>query len=86
MVLEAMACGTPVVAFECPGGINEIIEDGVNGWKVNPEDTRALAIAIKTALKTPLDSNLIRKSVQERFGVEKIVHEYEKVFLEVLNS
>ena len=86
VVLEAMACETPVVAFECPGGINEIIEDGVNGWKVSPEDTRALARAIETAMKTPLDTNLIRKSVQERFGVEKIVHEYEKVFLEVLNS
>ena len=86
MVLEAMACGTPVVAFECPGGINEIIEEGVNGWKVNPEDTSALARAIERAMKTPLDSNLIRKSVQERFGVEKIVHEYEKEFLEILNS
>ena len=86
VVLEAMACGTSVVAFECPGGINEIIEEGVNGWKVSPEDTRALARAIETAMKTPLDTNLIRKSVQERFGVEKIVHKYEKVFLEVLNS
>jgi len=84
-VLEAMACGIPVVAFECPGGINEIIEDGVNGWKVIPENTRALARAIETAMKTPLDSNLIRKCVQERFGVEKIVREYERVFLEVLN-
>ena len=86
VVLEAMACETPVVAFECPGGINEIIEDGVNGWKVRPEDTRALARAIETAMKTPLDSNLIRESVQERFGVKKIVHEYEEMFLEVLNS
>jgi len=84
--LEAMACGTSVVAFECPGGINEIIEEGVNGWKVSPEDTRALAGAIEIAIKTPLDSNLIQKSVQERFGVKKIVHEYEKMFLEVLNE
>ena len=86
VVLESMACGTPVVAFECPGGINEIIEEGINGWKVSPENTRALAGAIETAMKTPLDSNLIQKSVQERFGVKKIVHEYEMMFLEVLNS
>ena len=86
VVLEAMACGTPVVAFECPGGINEIIDDGVNGWKVRPEDTRALTRAIETAMETLLDSNLIRKYVQERFGVEKIVNEYETMFLEVLNS
>jgi len=86
VVLEAMACGTPVVAFECPGGINEIIEEGVNGWKVNLEDTSALARAIETAMKTQLDSNLIRKYVQERFGVKKIVQEYERAFLEVLNS
>lgn len=80
VVLEAMACGTPVVAFECPGGISEIIEEGVNGWKVNPGDTSALASAIEKAVKTPLDSNLIRKSVQERFGVEKMVREYESIF------
>jgi glycosyltransferase involved in cell wall biosynthesis len=34
VVLESLACGTPVLAFDCPGGTAEIIGDGRNGWLV----------------------------------------------------
>lgn len=48
VVLEALALGTPVVAFACPGG--SAVVDGVNGWLVPPEDVDALAARIGDAL------------------------------------
>lgn len=50
VVFEAMACGTPVVAFDV-GGIPDMVRPGVTGLLAPPEDVRALAAAIETVLK-----------------------------------
>jgi glycosyltransferase involved in cell wall biosynthesis len=50
VIVEAMACGTPVVATRCPSGPGEIIEDGTNGLLVPVDDARALAEAIVRVL------------------------------------
>ena len=42
-VLESLACGTPALAFDCPGGTGEILREGRNGWLVPAEDTGAMA-------------------------------------------
>jgi len=86
VVLEALVCGTPVVAFDCPGGIGEIIQDGLNGWKVERGNTTAFADTIERALATRWDRDLIKKSVEKKFGAEKIIAEYERVFVEVLGT
>ena len=86
VVLEALACGVPVVAFDCPGDIGEIIEDGVNGWKVDRGNTTAFADTIERALAARWDRDLIKKSVEKKFGAKKIIAEYERVFLEVLDE
>lgn len=52
VVLEALALGTPVVAFACPGG--SAVVDGVNGWTVPAGDVDALADRIAAALAGPL--------------------------------
>ncbi len=49
VVLEAMACGVPVIGSDT-GGIPEMIEDGATGWLVPPNDPAALAQAMNTAL------------------------------------
>src|SRR5262249_58972800 len=61
-VVEALACGTPVVATDCPYGPREILDDGRYGELVPVGDADALAAAIDTALDQPVD----RKTLMRR--------------------
>jgi glycosyltransferase involved in cell wall biosynthesis len=51
-VLEALACGTPVVV-SAVGGLVETVQDGVTGWTVPPGNAAALASALRDALDHP---------------------------------
>ena len=51
-VLESMACGTPVLAFDV-GGISDMVRPGKTGWLVEKEDTDALRASIETAVSDP---------------------------------
>ena len=52
VILESMACGTPVVATET-GGIPEQIEEGIDGLLVRPHDSEAMAERIHQLLSNP---------------------------------
>ena len=82
VVIEAMACGTFVIATDC-GGSAEIMRD--TGILVPPQNSEALAEAIKQAVnKTPLDiqeNNLkARQRVEELFSLEKSVQNWLKLY------
>jgi glycosyltransferase involved in cell wall biosynthesis len=64
VALEAMACGLPVVASRV-GGVPEVVRDGVNGFLVPPSDPGALADALRRALVTKWDREVIRASVSQ---------------------
>jgi glycosyltransferase involved in cell wall biosynthesis len=78
VMIEALACGTPVIAFR-RGSVPEIIQDGVNGFVV--ENTEEMIEALDK-LKNILPVNC-RKSVEERFTVERMVGEYENLLIKI---
>jgi glycosyltransferase involved in cell wall biosynthesis len=81
VMLESMACGTPVVSFDCLGGILEIIQDGINGYVVELGDISALSKAIKRATHAEFNRGEIRSYIENKFDVTKIIPKYEKAFL-----
>jgi glycosyltransferase involved in cell wall biosynthesis len=53
VIQQALVCGTPVVATDCPGGTSEILEGGTWGRLVPVRDPQAMADAIVASLKEP---------------------------------
>lgn len=75
VVIETMAFGTPVVAFDCNFGPRELIIDGVNGFLVPQDDIPALAQAMLHALDHPWDAARIRATTR-RFNHLEIARQY----------
>lgn len=82
VLIEAMACGCPVVATDCPNGPSEILEGGRYGPLVPVGDDRKLAEALEEVLEEPLDSDLLRTRAQD-FHVCSIANLYEEVIFNI---
>lgn len=86
-VLEALACGKPVVATQV-GGIPEIIQSQVNGLLVPPKDEQALADGVEWMLKHWERAQLMAQagytSVKTKFALEPMIKATEKVYQEAL--
>lgn len=80
-VVEALACGTPVVAFR-RGSMGELIEDGSTGFLVGGVGAAVDAVARAAAL----DRAAIRARAVERFGVARMVDEYLDAYAAVLGG
>jgi GalNAc-alpha-(1->4)-GalNAc-alpha-(1->3)-diNAcBac-PP-undecaprenol alpha-1,4-N-acetyl-D-galactosaminyltransferase len=81
---EAMACGLPVVSFNCSRGIREIIRDGVDGLLVRAADPSALAVALDRLMDDEEERRrLAGKALEitERFGVDKTMARWEQLML-----
>lgn len=87
VVLEAMAMGTVVIATDC-GGMDEVLDDGVNGFLVPTRDTRALADKIKYVMGLPEDRlNAIRlearNTIERQHSLEMMVEGMEALYRQV---
>ncbi|WLT30171.1 glycosyltransferase family 4 protein [Geothrix sp. PMB-07] len=79
-LVEAMACGCPVISTRFGGAVNEIIQDGVNGRLVPPANPEALAEAMVQLMNDPEDRARLGKralEVVERFSTERVVGMWE---------
>lgn len=89
VLVEAMACGIPVVSTDCPSGPSEIITHKKNGLLVPVKDPEALANAIMNVLT---DKDLVvrlSKAGKERvkdFEASKIIPKYEELFISLLKG
>ena len=80
VLIEAMACGCPVVSTDCPFGPREILEDGKFGTLVPVGDPAALSDAMDRALNEPRRSDALRERAAF-FGADRAVDQYEKLLL-----
>lgn len=84
-MVEAMAAGVPVVATATEGAL-EIIEEGVTGLTVPPGDVTSLASAVRSLLEDArLRASLGAegaRSARERFSIERMIDETERVYAE----
>lgn len=80
VLVEAMACGCPVVSTDCPSGPDEILAGGRYGRLVPVGDDAALADAIVATLDTTIDREALRTRARE-FDVDHAVERYLDVLL-----
>ena len=74
-MIEAMACGTPVIAWNC-GSVPEVVDDGVTGFIVG--DEAAAVAAVRRA--ATLDRAEVRAVFERRFTVERMATDYLSIY------
>ena len=74
-VIESMACGTPVIAFD-RGSMPELIKNGKTGFLVNNVDEAVEAVA---CIKE-IDRAICRRHVERHFTVDRMINEYIQVY------
>ena len=76
VLIEALACGTPVVSTDCPSGPHEILKGGELGPLVPVGDDAALAEAIERTLEKPIASDNLRQRGAD-FSIRQSLDHYE---------
>ena len=79
VMIEALACGTPVIAFRC-GSVEEVIEDGVTGFIVNSIEEACDAVTRLDAI----DRSVCRSRFEQRFSASRMCREYVRAYRRVI--
>jgi glycosyltransferase involved in cell wall biosynthesis len=81
VMIEAMACGTPVIAFR-RGAVPEIIDEGVSGFVV--DDVGGAVAAVQRAEE--LDRAIVRSAFDHRFTVERMAEDYLAIYRDLADA
>ena len=81
VMIEAMACGTPVIAYNW-GAVSEVVEDGLTGFVVDNEEGAVSAVANIGRLSR----TAIRKRFEERFTARRMALDYCDVYQELIDA
>ena len=84
VLLEAGACGTYALANNCKGGINEIIQEKINGEISDIENHEVFAGKLKSILNENYEKEQTINSIKSRFSKEIILQKYEEVLLNII--
>jgi glycosyltransferase involved in cell wall biosynthesis len=78
VVIEAMSCGTPVIAWRA-GSVPEIVDHGVTGWMVD-----SIESAVEAVRRVPLlDRQIVRARFEQRFSAERMARDYLKLYQKI---
>jgi len=78
-----MACGVPVISFDCPSGPSEIIKDGVNGVLVPPREVGKLASAMEQLMINGAERYRLAskgKHHAKQFTMDRVMPRWEELF------
>jgi glycosyltransferase involved in cell wall biosynthesis len=81
VMIEAMACGTPVIALG-RGAVPEIVIDGKTGFIIKDNNLKAMADAVKKIDK--INRADCRRHVEQNFSIQQMIDRYEEVFLKIV--
>ncbi|MDG4715642.1 glycosyltransferase [Winogradskyella marincola] len=79
-LIESCSVGTPTIAFKAPGGLDEIVENGLNGFLVETEEQ----FIEKLNHKQDWYPEKVRESVISKFNKNKIINDYENLLISVI--
>ncbi|MFA7615957.1 MAG: glycosyltransferase family 4 protein [Weeksellaceae bacterium] len=90
MVLtEAMECGLPCVAFDCPSGPADIISEGEDGFLIEPENTNQMVDRLLQLIEDKTLRKQMGKTAKQnvkRFSADEILKKWDDLFNELLNK
>jgi glycosyltransferase involved in cell wall biosynthesis len=89
VLLEAMSCGLPIVAFDAPCGPKDLIEDGINGFLVEAGHRKEFASKIVNLIESDERREMMgeaSKVFSSDFRIEKIMNHWDKLFTELINE
>ncbi len=87
VLLEAMACHLPVIAFDCPSGTREIVRHEVDGLLVPPKNINSLAEAMSRLMENELLRNQLAQragEVVQRFSAAKVMGQWEELLARII--
>lgn len=83
VVIEALACGTPVIAYDI-GAMSEIINDGVNGFLVEERQVEGIIEVVKEI--DTINRKKCRDSIKGHFDINQMIKNYLNYYSEVINK
>jgi glycosyltransferase involved in cell wall biosynthesis len=81
VMIEAMACGTPVIAYNC-GSVPEVIDHGLTGF-IGPDEDAAVSAISRLG---ELDRGAIRRRFEQRFTARRMAEDYVDVYEELIEA
>lgn len=86
VLLEANALGIPVVAFDAPGGISEVVNNFENGILVENGNEEKFAQAIEQAMGYDFDRQAIQQSTKQKYGASYIISRWEDTLVSLFSG